>query len=99
MNATATRLLIACAIALAGWSVGIAQATVADFEIEIDAPGPGQVNLTCVRGCDWLNGQNRTYFRCGGNVTRCGGVVDGRGVSLRQTDSSGNRRAPAPAPK
>jgi hypothetical protein len=99
MSTRTARLLIATAIAFAGWSFGRAQTTVADFEIEIDAPGPGQVNLTCVRGCNWLNGRNTSYFSCAGNATRCGGVVDGRGVFLRHRDGTTNKSTPAAAPK
>lgn len=48
-------LEVAMAVALisVGWSVGKAQARVADFEIAIDAPR-GQVNVTCSRGCEWF---------------------------------------------
>ena len=91
MRATAARIVIATAIAVTGWSIGRAQTTVADFEVQIDAPGPGQVNLTCVRGCNWLAGRNATYFSCGGNVTRCSGVIDGLGIVVRHTDGTGNR--------
>jgi hypothetical protein len=83
------QFFIAAVIALGAWSVGRAQAVVADFEIQIEAPGPGRVTLTCVRGCDWGDlaqlGQPHTMsWSCGGASTRCPGAVDGRGLSLRR---------------
>jgi hypothetical protein len=83
-----TILLIAVAIAAigAGWSVGQAQATVADFEITIDAPA-GKVNVICSRGCElsrtWIRTGNssdlRASFSCSG-ANRCLGTVDGHGL-------------------
>jgi len=39
--------------AAAAWSVGFAQARVADFEISIDAP-TGETRVKCSKGCDWF---------------------------------------------
>jgi hypothetical protein len=88
MRLAVLRVIIALTIATAGWAVGRAQSAVADFEIAIDAPGPGQVNLTCARGCNWLDGLNKAHFSCGGTATRCTGVVDGRGVFLKHSGKS-----------
>jgi hypothetical protein len=105
MKRIALGVLLASGFVLAGWAVGRAQTPVADFEILIDAPGPGRVNLTCARGCSWREGQNTTYFTCGDTSTRCTGVVDGRGVFLRHVASAakpqnvgGEQSATASAP-
>lgn len=49
---TLLRILLAVGFIAVGWSFGVAQAPVADFEITIEAPRGG-VKLTCARGCDW----------------------------------------------
>jgi hypothetical protein len=36
----------------AGWSLGRAQARVADFYVTVDAP-PGELKVECSRGCNW----------------------------------------------
>jgi hypothetical protein len=104
MNPTIIRIAVAIAMAFAGWWIGRAQTSVAEFELRIDAPGPGQVNLTCIRGCSWNNRPNvatvaqphTTWFSCGGQVDRCGGVVDGHGIVIRRTDGPSNRPPLAP---
>jgi len=49
MRLTVFRVAIALGLVIAGWSVGKAQTTIADFEIAIDAPR-GNLRLKCQRG-------------------------------------------------
>lgn len=79
MKRTLLRIVLAAGFIGAGWSLGIAQARVADFEITIDAPR-GEVRLTCARGCDWgkLGSPSlTTSFRC--ETERCKGTFNGHG--------------------
>ena len=46
MKLTVLRVAVALGLVIAGWSVGKAQTTVADFEIAIDAPR-GDLKLMC----------------------------------------------------
>jgi hypothetical protein len=43
---------IASVLVAVGWSAGRAQPLVADFSVSVDAP-PGQITVTCSKGCDW----------------------------------------------
>jgi hypothetical protein len=74
----------------AGWTVGRAQSTAADFEITVDAP-TGTVDIICHRGCE----QSSTWMRPSGSQeltasfscnspSRCRGTVDGHGLVLRR---------------
>jgi hypothetical protein len=85
MRVTYLRVFLALALALAGWSVGRAQTTVAEFEIRIGAVDPGAINVYCFRGCNWseaLNSQNGgvTLYRCGSDADRCSLIVSGQGI-------------------
>ncbi|MCC7009252.1 MAG: hypothetical protein IT184_10575 [Acidobacteria bacterium] len=98
MRRVISRVVLAAALVLGGWSFGRAQSSYADFELEIDAPGPGRVNLVCIRGCTWgdlsrVGKPNSAYFSCDGPLARCPGVVDGRGVFLRHADGTDGRPA------
>ena len=98
MKRVALGVILALGFVFAGWAVGRAQTSVADFEILIDAPGPGRVNLTCTRGCNWREGQNTTYFSCTGTTARCGGFVDGRGAFIKHANSTSQQPAPVGQP-
>ena len=80
MRREALIVVVAVLLAAAGWSVGRAQARVADFEIAIEAPR-GEVKVTCVRGCDWPSGGAdplpTTSFRC--ESERCRWMLNGHG--------------------
>jgi hypothetical protein len=49
----------------AAWSLGSAQARVADFEILVDAP-PGEMRVMCSKGCDWSSPAAASFinYRC-----------------------------------
>ena len=82
MKPTLFRLVLAVALIGAGWSVGKAQTTVAEFEIAIDVPR-GEVRLTCHRGCDWVKEGSpnpTTSFRC--ETERCRERFNGHGRIL-----------------
>jgi hypothetical protein len=80
MKRTLFRIVLATALIGAGWSVGKAQTTVAEFEIAIDAPR-GDVKVTCHRGCDWAKeGAIPTptiTFPC--DTERCRATFNGHG--------------------
>ena len=80
MKREALLVVGAVLLVVAGWSVGRAQAKVADFEISIDAPR-GEVKVVCARGCDWPNGGVErlptTSFRC--DSERCRWMLNGHG--------------------
>lgn len=79
MKRTLLRIVLAVGFIGAGWSLGNAQARVADFEITIDAPR-GDVRLTCSRGCAWGekgSPSQTTSFRC--ETQRCRGTFNGHG--------------------
>jgi hypothetical protein len=80
---TLLRIVLAAGFIGAGWSLGNAQAPVADFEITIDAPR-GEVRVTCSRGCDWAkergNPSPMTGFRC--ETERCRETFNGHGRIL-----------------
>ena len=76
------RIALATALIGAGWSVGKAQTTAAEFEIAIDVPR-GEVRLTCHRGCDWVKEGSpnpTTSFRC--ETERCRERFNGHGRIL-----------------
>jgi hypothetical protein len=81
MRRTALLIVVAVLLVAAGWSAGrtTAQTRVADFEISIDAPG--QVNVTCSRGCDWPSVPGERLptmnFRC--ESERCRWMLNGYG--------------------
>lgn len=84
MKRIVARLVLAVALVGAGWTIGRAQASVPNFELQIDAPA-GQTNVTCLRGCElaWIErmtpgsvdpgGQKTFTYRCsgGGPDQRC----------------------------
>ena len=79
MKRTLLRIVLAAGFIGAGWSLGNAQARVADFEITIDAPR-GDVRLMCSRGCAWGEKGSRsltTSFRC--ETERCRETFTGHG--------------------
>ena len=79
MKRTLLRIVLAAAFIGAGWSLGNAQARVADFEITIDAPR-GDVRLTCSRGCAWGEKDSpsqTTTFKC--ETQRCRESFNGHG--------------------
>ena len=89
MRRSVIRVAMAIALTGAGWSVGKAQTTVADFEMTIDAPG-GRTNITCTRGCDFkfdvgstagLPTNTRFTYACG--AERCGVTINGHGHVMR----------------
>jgi hypothetical protein len=82
MRRKALLVVVAVLLVAAGWSAGRttrAQTRVADFEISIDAPG--QVNVTCSRGCDWPSVAGERLptmsFRC--ESERCRWMLNGYG--------------------
>lgn len=82
MGRRALFIVVGVLLVVAGWSAGrtTAQSRVADFEISIDAPG--QVNITCARGCDWPSSGVATplptmNFRC--ESERCRWMLNGYG--------------------
>jgi hypothetical protein len=80
MKRTLLRIVLATALIGAGWSVGKAQTTVAEFEIAIDTPR-GNVKVTCYRGCDWAKEGTLTAptitFPC--DTERCRAAINGHG--------------------
>ena len=90
MTRTVIRVAMAIALIGAGWSVGKAQTTVADFEMTVDAPG-GRTNITCTRGCDFRfdvgstaglpTPNTRFTYACG--AERCGVTINGHGHVIR----------------
>jgi hypothetical protein len=95
------RLLWATVVVMltgAAWSAGRAQATVADFEIMVDAPG-GTVVVACHHGCAWSGPSSNVTDRATGKVIpnsagenttvfecgaeRCQGRINGRGFVNR----------------
>lgn len=80
MRLTVLRVAVAFGLVIAGWSVGKAQATVADFEVAIDAPR-GDLKLICQRGCDWARSGTTPLptitFTC--ETERCRGTFNGHG--------------------
>lgn len=83
MRRKGSLVVMAVLLVLAGWSAGHAQATVASFEIGIDAPR-GVINVSCPRGCDWPAEGGRSLptitFRC--ETERCRFQFNGRGRIL-----------------
>lgn len=74
-------IIVTVALVFVGWSAGVAQSRVANFEISVDAPR-GEVTLTCHRGCEWTGpgfpgGLQRITFRC--DTERCRGTVTEHG--------------------
>ena len=59
--------VFAVALILASWSVGRAQARVANFYVTIDAPA-GELKVTCSQGCEWPATPGETTHVI---VTRC----------------------------
>ena len=81
LTRTLLRILLALSFVAVGWSFGVAQGPVADFEITIEAPR-GDGKLTCSRGCDWRNepgvSPNQTItIRC--ESEKCLRTYNGRG--------------------
>ena len=73
------RLVLIVAFAAAAWSVGRAQAKVADFELSVRVAN-GKVTLTCGRGCDWAGATPNTLaIDCAGSAP-CNGTVTGHGL-------------------
>ena len=79
MKRRVLRIVLAAGFIGAGWSLGNAQARVADFEMTIDAPR-GEVKLMCSRGCAWGEKESpsqTTSFRC--DTDRCRAAFNGHG--------------------
>ncbi len=89
MRRSLLRMLLALGFIAVGWSFGVAQASVADFEITIEAPR-GDVTLTCARGCDWRSEPSQkspqtVTFRC--ETEKCRRTYSGRGrVTVGEID-------------
>jgi hypothetical protein len=81
MRRVVLRTLTALALVALGWAAGTAQTAQPDFELIVDAPGPGETTVQCLRGCEmaWVErGVNPSArpmptftYRCGGPVERC----------------------------
>jgi hypothetical protein len=76
MKRRVVRIAIAFALVFGGWSVGRAQRS--SVEIEINAP-QGETTITCHKGCNWgdranLGEANTLSFSCSG-TKRCQGFV------------------------
>ena len=75
------------ALTVAAWSLGSAQARVADFYITVDAP-TGELKVTCSKGCDWRNDQGNAptdtlVSRCASQPCRL--MLNGQGrITLGQ---------------
>ena len=61
-------------IVLAGWTLGRAQAPIANFEVTVEA-GRGPIQVICDRGCDW--GANEGALVC--ESERCRWSFTGHG--------------------
>jgi hypothetical protein len=78
------RVMVAIALVGLGWVGGRAQATQADFELEVSSPN-GRTTITCRRGCGLQfirNAPNKAEaqpsftYECT-NSPKCGGTVQG----------------------
>jgi hypothetical protein len=84
------RILVAVTLVAAGWSVGRAQTSVANFELTVDAPG-GQTVITCAKGCDFTHDVGsiaglphpNTKFTFGCSGDRCRATINGAGHVMR----------------
>ena len=87
MRLVIVRIAAAAGFIALGWTAGrAAQATQADFEIEIASPA-GTTTVTCTRGCglqfirvtpDKSRAERSFTYTCGGgNALNCGGSVQG----------------------